>query len=75
MNFSSVKRWIPKFAPTNRQKKLIVLLLAAAWISADIVRLNIAYERWSPVRWMTLSAHSIPAILFAGILLWWYSER
>ena len=71
----SMKRWMPKFTLTNRQKKLIVLLLAAAWISADILRISI-YHSWGRSYWWgSLCAHSIPAILFVGIFFWWYSER
>jgi hypothetical protein len=68
------KLWIPKLAPTNRPKKLIVLLLAAAWISGNILRITV-YHSWSPHWWTTFYAESIPAILFAAIFLWWYSER
>ena len=50
------------------------MLFAAVWISTDLVRLGIGYSRWSPQRLMTLYVQSIPAVLFAAILYWWYSK-
>jgi len=69
-----VKRWTPKLVLTARHKRLFVLLLAAAWVSADILRISL-YHDWSPRWWARFYAESIPAVLFAGIFLWWYSDR
>jgi len=72
-----------KLAPTNRQKQLIVLLIAASCIVADMVRQGILFDKYAlPVHWILiahpwirLAADSLPIVLFAGIFVWWYSER
>jgi hypothetical protein len=69
-----VKRWIPKFALENRQKRLIVLLLSAAWISINSIRITV-FHAWGPMWSRKFVAESIPVILFAAIFVWWYSER
>jgi hypothetical protein len=66
----TVKRWIPTIALTKRQKKLIVLLMAAAWIS--IMVLDRWNSRWDPPQFDRLLARSLPAVLFAAIFIWWY---
>ena len=70
-----------KLAITNRHKRLAVLLVAAAWISADALRLSADWSasimrlKGFPPPFFALFAQSLPAILFAGIMFWWYSER
>ncbi len=71
------------FAPTNRRKKLIVLLVAATCIAGDMARRGMLFDRYVlPVQWImiarpwiALAADSLPIVLFAGIFFWWYSER
>lgn len=69
--------------PTNRRKQLIVLLVAAACIVGDMARRGILFDRYAlPVQWIMiarlwirLAADALPVVLFAGIFVWWYSER
>jgi len=78
----AMKRWIPKLAPTNRDKRLIVLLIAASCIVGDMVRRGMLFDKYVlPVDWvmlarpwMGLAADSSPIVLFAGIMFWWYSD-
>jgi len=49
------KRWLPKLSLTNRRKRLVVLLISAAWISADILRISL-FHAWSPRWWTTFCA-------------------
>jgi len=59
---------------TNRSKQLVALLVAAAWISFDAIRLDRYWYEWSLDLFFKLVAQSLPVILFAGVAFWWYSE-
>ncbi len=68
---------------TNRVKQLIVLLVAAICIVGDMAHKGMLFDRYVlPVQWVMiarpwigLAADALPVVLFAGIFVWWYSER
>ncbi len=68
---------------TNRRKQLIVLLVAATCIVGDMARRGMLLDRYAlPIHWIMiarpwigLAADALPIMLFAGIFVWWYSER
>jgi hypothetical protein len=72
-----MKRWIPKLAPTNRQKQLTALIVAVGWVLTVILWLTWrrGWYGWTDTRVLTLAIYSMPAALFAGIAFWWYSGK
>jgi hypothetical protein len=77
-----MKRWTSRLALTNRHKRLVVLLIAASCIVGDMARRGMLFDEYVlPVDWimlarpwMGLAADSLPIVLFAGIMFWWYSD-
>jgi hypothetical protein len=71
-----------KSAITNCQKRLIILLMAASCIVGDMVRRGMLFDKYTlPVYWVMLArpwvglaADSLPIVLFAGVMFWWYSD-
>jgi hypothetical protein len=66
----------------SKKKQLIVLLIVAAWISVAFWDAISVYKPWEqelgpsmPDLLMTGFVHSIPAILFGGVLFWWLGKN
>jgi hypothetical protein len=59
---------------TNRSKQLVAILVAATWVSFDAVRLDRYWYEWSFDLAIKLAAQSLPVVLFAGVVFWWYSK-